>query len=130
MPEQVVELRRSGSTPKLDIRFGHDHWGKYRAIVWNPMGTNPEKVVEGTNVDEVPDRFPIGETAAELADRILTVETFVVSFDSTEGDPFTIGLRVLQGNKTAKGGNKPFDGNLGDGGIAARFARFRIKVVA
>lgn len=130
MPEQQVKISKSGSVPKLDIAIGQGHWGKYRTIVWNPTGSNAERVVEGTNVDDVPDRFPLGDTVEELADRILTVELFVVSYDPTPDEPFHVKLRVLQGGSTADGGSRTFEGTLGDGGVVGRAARFRLRVVA
>jgi hypothetical protein len=130
VPELKVKISKSAPLPRLDITVGHEHWGKYRAIVWNPTGFNLERDIEGTTVDGIPDRFPLADTVEELANRILTVELAIVSYEEIAGEPYTAKLRILQGTKVAEGGLQPFDGNLNEYGAVGRVARFRFQVVA
>ena len=89
MPENVVLLKLSGSVPQIELTFGFAQFAKYQILLWDTEGKNPVEIAHGINIDEVPDKFPIGNSVAALNGRFITWQAVIASPSGGPGQQFS-----------------------------------------
>ena len=89
MADNIVQLKRNGSVPQIELTFGFAQFAKYRILLWDTQGQNPTEVAHGINVDTSPDKFPIGTSVADLDGRFLTWQAVIASPTGGPGEQFS-----------------------------------------
>ena len=89
MPENIVLLKRNGSVPQMELTFGFAQFAKYRILLWDIEGKNPVEIAHGINIDDVPDKFPIGASVADLDGRFITWQAVIASPPGGPGQQFS-----------------------------------------
>jgi hypothetical protein len=106
MAGNIVLLKRNGSVPEIDLKFGFAQFAKYRILLWDNQGQNPVEVAHGINVDEAPDTFPVGSSVADLDGRFITWQAVIASPTGGPGQQFSQQATFIQDNATCP--NSPF----------------------
>ena len=106
MPENIVSLKRNGSVPQIELTFGFAQFAKYRILLWDTQGKNPVEIAHGINIDNVPDKFPIGSSVADLDGRFITWQAVIASPTGGPGQQFSQRATFTQDNATCP--NSPF----------------------
>ena len=89
MPENIVLLKPSGSVPEIELTFGFAQFAKYQIFLWDTEGKNPVEIAHGINIDDVPDKFPIGTSVAALNGRFITWQAVIASPTGGPGQQFS-----------------------------------------
>jgi len=106
MAGNIVLLKRNGSVPEIDLKFGFAQFAKFRILLWDPEGQNPVEVAHGINIDKIPDRFPVGSSVADLDGRFITWQAVIASPTGGPGQQFSQKATFIQDNATCP--NSPF----------------------
>ena len=106
MAGNIVLLKRDGSIPLIDLKFGFAQFAKYRILLWDTEGKNPVEVAHGINIDTVPDTFPVGSSVADLDGRFITWQAVIASPPGGEGQQFSQKATFIQDDATCP--NSPF----------------------
>ena len=106
MAGNIVLLKRDGSIPEIDLKFGFAQFAKYRILLWDSEGKIPVEVAHGINIDTVPDRFPVGTSVADLDGRFITWQAVIASPPGGEAQQFSQKATFIQDNATCP--NSPF----------------------
>ena len=114
MADNEIQLAKSGSTPKVEVAFGHAQFGKYQLFLWDANGQNSQKVGDGVNDDDKPDVFDLGSVAA-LDKRILSWELIVAGFVEDPNQHYSASVTITQDGKTVQGGVFSYSGTLAQG---------------
>jgi hypothetical protein len=112
MAERIVYLEKGKPTPEVEVSFGHAHFGRYRLVMWDVQGHNPQKFSEGVNVDAIPDVAKLPGTAAKLDRQILSWDLLIASFGDQEGQAYSAKVRLTQGGTEIPNGVFDYDGKL------------------
>ena len=125
MNGKKVTFSGSGDAPDVEVVIGFAQLGKYRLILWDSSGTNPQVIGEGLNVDEVEDRFGLGD-AGTLNGRILSVESHISSPSGPAGEKYALSLKFHQGGQQVD--NQVWTGEFQQN-VATIFDRISFRVV-
>ena len=127
MAEQIIGVDRNGGVPVIELRFGFAQFGKYEIYLWDSNGKNPHLVGRGVNIDQVPDRFPIGDVSGHDG-RIITWQAIISSPTGGPNELYNLTAIFTQDGNNLKEG--PFEkpqppGKLNGVKIAFDQARLR-----
>jgi hypothetical protein len=89
MADQVVNLKRKGSGPQIELTFGFAQFAKFKILLWDATGQNPVEVAHGVNIDNSPDKFPIGNSVADLDGRYITWQAVIASPTGGPGQQYS-----------------------------------------
>lgn len=106
MADNIVFLKRNGTVPQIELVFGFAQFAKYQIFLFDPQGQNPVEVAHGINIDEVPDKFPIGSSVDALDGRFITWQAVIASPTGGPGQQFSQKATFTQGNSICL--NSPF----------------------
>lgn len=127
MADNIVELKRNGSVPQIELRFGFAQFAKYRILLWDKQGQNPVEVAHGINVDTSPDKFPVGSSVDELDGRFITWQAVIASPTGGPGEQFSQLAAFTQDNVLCP--NSPFKQAGPLSNTATTFDQAKFKVV-
>jgi hypothetical protein len=127
MAENIVELTRNGPPPQIELTFGFAQFAKYQIHLFDKNGQNPIEVAHGINIDIIPDKFPIGNSAAALDGLFITWQAVIASPVGGPGQQFSQKATFTQGGSLCP--NSPFTqaGQLNN--TVTTFDQARFKVV-
>jgi hypothetical protein len=120
MQDRPARLSLSGPNAVANVTIGQAQFGKFRLILWDESGRNPQVLSEQTNVDNIPDFVDLGQPSA-VSRKILQWEGFVTAFGSGPGQLYSVIVEVMQDRQVVpdglitergalEGGAKPFFG--------------------
>jgi hypothetical protein len=120
MQDKPARLAVGGPHAFANVIIGQAHFGKFRLILWDETGRNPQVLTEQTNVDNIPDFVDLG-TPRAVTRKILQWEGFISAFGSGSGQLYSVIIEVMQGGQVVpdglimergilEGGAKPFFG--------------------
>ena len=120
MQDRPARLAVSGPNAIANVIIGQAQFGKFRLILWDESGRNPQVLTEQTNVDNIPDFVDLGSPRT-VTRKILQWEGFVAAFGSGLGQFYSVIIEVMQGGQVVpdglitergilEGGAKPFFG--------------------
>jgi hypothetical protein len=89
MADQVVNIKRTGGVPQIELTFGFAQFAKFKILLWDTTGQNPVEVAHGVNIDNSPDKFPIGNSVADLDGRYITWQVVIASPTGGPGQQFS-----------------------------------------
>jgi hypothetical protein len=89
MADQIVQIKRNGSVPEIELTFGFAQFAKFRILLWDITGQNPTEIAHGVNIDASPDKFPIGNSAADLDGRFITWQAVIASPTGGPGQQYS-----------------------------------------
>lgn len=104
MPHKRITLRRNGSLPTIELRFGNALFAKYEIALFDRNGTNPQPVTPTPqlNSDNIPDMFPVGTVLSDLNLRILFWQAAISVFDNQPNQTYLMRAVISQdGNQLA-----------------------------
>ena len=123
----IVEIKKNGNVPEIQLRFGFAQFASFRILLWDTNGHNPTEIAKGTNLPGEPDTFPIGASAADLDLRYITWQASIASPTSSPGQQYSQTARFLQDSVNCPTGPFTQSGPLSN--TTATFANARFKVV-
>lgn len=94
--ERIVYLQKGKPAPEVEVSFGHAHFGRYRLVLWDVQGHNPQKFSEGVNVDAIPDVAKVPGSATKLDRTILSWDLLIAAFGDQPGQAYSAKLRITQ----------------------------------
>ena len=106
MAGNIVLLKKDGSLPEIDLKFGYAQFAKFRIVLWDSQGQNPVEIANGKNIDAAPDKFCIGSSVADLDGRFITWQAVISSPTGGPGQQFSQKATFIQDNATCP--NSPF----------------------
>ena len=109
--EHVTKLRANGSTPQIELRFGFAQYARFEILLWDANGQNPQEIAHGINIDNSPDKFPIGPPAT-LNGRFLTWQCVIASPTGGPGEHFSQTAVFTQDGANCSNGPFPQGGPL------------------
>jgi hypothetical protein len=120
MQDKPARLAVRGPNAIANVVIGQAQFGKFRLILWDESGRNPQVLTEQTNVDNIPDFVDLGSPRT-VTRKILQWEGFVTAFGSGPGQFYSVIIEVMQGGQVVpdglitergilEGGAKPFFG--------------------
>lgn len=124
LAEKLAFLSRDKALPEVDIVIGHAHFGTYQLLLWNAEGQKPVQIGQGVNVDQLPDKFRLGDQIADLDKRILSWEIRLASFTGEAGQPYSIRVSLTQDSEPVPSGLFEYKGTL-EGGFKLIFEHVR-----
>jgi hypothetical protein len=127
MADNIVELRRNGSLPEIELTFGFAQFAKYRILLWDQNGQNPVEVAHGINVDNSPDKFQIGNSVGALDGRFITWQAVIASPTGGPGEQFSQRATFTQDNAVCP--NSPFNQSGPLNNTVTTFDQAKFKVV-
>lgn len=127
MQDKPAQLSLSGPNAFANVTIGQAQFGKFRLILWDETGRNPQMLTEQTNVDNIPDLVDLG-SPSDVNRKILQWEGFVSSFGSGPGQNYSAIIEVKQGGQVVPDGCIPDSGVL-DGGAKPFFGAVRLLAV-
>ncbi len=129
MAEQIVTIDGNGGVPVIELRFGFAQFGKYEIYLWDSNGKNPQLVGRGVNIDQVPDRFPIGDVG-NLNGRIITWQAIIASPAGGSNELYNLTAIFTQNGQNLEDGpfTKPEPPGKLDG-VKIVFDQARLRVV-
>ncbi len=110
VPEATIS--RTGAPVSVEILFGHAQHGKYTIQLFEPRGETELTRQAGLSTDEVPDRFELGPSPAQLDQHIVQWSGAVSAFTSAPGQRFSVIFDVTQGGSLVPGGHVERTGPL------------------
>lgn len=123
----VVQVKRSGGVPNLNLKFGFAQFASFRILLWDTNGHNPTEVATETNLPGSPDTFPIGTSAASLDGRFITWQASIASPTGSPGQQFSQTATFLQDGANCPSG--PFTQSGPFSNTIATFANAKFQVV-
>jgi hypothetical protein len=123
----IVEIKKNGGVPQIQLRFGFAQFASFRILLWDTSGHNPTEVAKGTNLPGEPDTFPIGTSAAALDGRYITWQASIASPTGGPGQQFSQTAKFLQDSANCPTGPLTQSGPFSN--TTATFANARFKVV-
>lgn len=104
MAHKRVTIKPEGSLPRIELRFGNALFAKYDVFLYDRNGSNPEAIKEDqTNADNIPDIYTVGNTVADLSQRILFWQAAISVFDNQPGQTYLMRAIITQdGNELAR----------------------------
>jgi len=96
VPINQATLSSGGSVPKVEIRIGQQHFGKYEIFLYDATGKNPKLIGGGINTDTVPDIFDIGHSVPALAQTTLFWQAVMASPTGATGGNFSVDILITQ----------------------------------
>ncbi|MBA3242785.1 MAG: hypothetical protein H0T60_16295 [Acidobacteria bacterium] len=128
MAEQTININGGGGVPVIELRFGFAQFGKYEIYLWDSNGKNPQLIGRGVNIDQVPDRFPIGDVSV-LDGRIVTWQAIIASPTGGSNDLYDLTAIFTQDGKNLEDGpfTKPQPPGKLDG-VKIVFDQVRLRV--
>src|ERR1043166_3941188 len=123
----IVEIKRNGGVPQIQLKFGFAQFASFRILLWDTNGHNPTEIAKRTNVPGEPDTFPIGNSAADLNDRYITWQASIASPTGAAGQQYSQTATFLQDGTSCPNG--PFTQTGPFSNVTATFANARFKVV-
>jgi hypothetical protein len=127
MQDKPALLSINGPNPMVNVVIGQAQFGKFRLILWDETGRNPQVLTEQTNVDNIPDFVYLGPTA-DINKKILQWEGFISAYNSAPGQLYNVRVEVSQGGQIVPDGEINEPGKL-DGGSKAFFGAVRLYAV-
>ena len=121
----VLKVAKTGPAPEIELIFGNAQWGKYDVYLWDIAGHSSTLVRRGLNNDQIPDRFAISVSAAELKDRQLTWEVTIGAMGN-KGQQYSLRVIVTQAGQPLPGGTFEYSGPLDAVKVIADFAKFKV----
>ncbi|HZJ14967.1 MAG TPA: hypothetical protein VFD27_07955 [Chthoniobacteraceae bacterium] len=120
----VLKVAKAGPPPAIELIFGHAQWGKYEVWLWDLAGHNPTLVRRGLNNDNIPDKFPISVSAAELEKCQLTWEVTIGALGAKD-QQYSLQVIFTQGGKQLTAQPFFYTGPLDAVKVIADFVKFR-----
>ncbi len=120
----VLKVAKNGPPPEIELIFGHAQWGKYEVWLWDLAGHSPTLVRRGLNNDNIPDKFPISISAAELEKCQLTWEATIGALGA-KGQQYSLQVIFSQGGKPLTAQPFFYTGPLDGVKVIADFVKFR-----
>lgn len=102
MANNIVQIKRTGGQPSIELEFGFAQFAQYRIFLWDVNGKDPILIGHGVNVDTVPDIFPINEPVANLDNRFITWQAVIASPTGDDGEQYS-----MKATFTQDGANRP-----------------------
>lgn len=127
MQDKPAILSLDGPNAVANVTIGQAQFGKFRLILWDETGRNPQVLTEQTNVDNIPDFVDLGPTKA-VNKMILQWEGFVSAYGDGSGQQYSAIIEVSQGGKVVPDGLVSDTGSL-DGGARPFFGAVRLIAV-
>ena len=107
-----ARIRRDGGPVTVEIAFGHAQHGNYTIQLFDPTGDTELSRETGLSTDQIPDRFELQRTAAQLDQHLLQWSGSVSAFSSAPGQQFSVIFDVSQNGQTVPGGHVEITGPL------------------
>ena len=127
MQDKPARLVAGGPNAIANVIIGQAQFGKFRLILWDESGRNPQVLTEQTNVDNIPDFVDLGPPSA-VTRKILQWEGFVTAFGSGPGQLYSVIIEVMQGGQVVTDGLITESGIL-EGGAKPIFGAVRLFAV-
>jgi len=127
MQDKPARLAVGGPNAIANVIVGQAHFGKFRLILWDESGRNPQVLTEQTNVDNIPDFVDLGSPST-VTRKILQWEGFVAAFGSGAGQLYSVIIEIMQGGQVVPDGLITEHGTL-EGGARAFFGAVRLLAV-
>jgi hypothetical protein len=127
MQDKPARLAAGGPNAIANVIIGQAQFGKFRLILWDESGRNPQVLTEQTNVDNIPDFVDLGPPSA-VTRKILQWEGFVTAFGSGPGQLYSVIIEVMQGGQVVTDGLITERGIL-EGGAKPIFGAVRLFAV-
>ena len=128
MNDRAAQLSAKGPNPDVEVIIGQAAFGKYRLILWDETGRNPKIIQESTNVDNIPDKLPIGGSAKSLNKKIVSWEANIAAYPNAPGQLFSMIVEISQGGVVVPHGETKTTGTL-EGGARLVFGAVRLSAV-
>lgn len=127
MQDKPALLSQNGPNAVANVTIGQAQFGKFRLILWDESGRNPQVLTEQTNVDNIPDFVDLGPASA-VNRMILQWEGFVSAYSDGPGQLYSAIIEVTQGGQVVPDGLISDTGTL-DGGAKPFFGAVRLLAV-
>lgn len=127
MQDRPARLALKGPNAIANVTIGQAQFGKFRLILWDESGRNPQVLTEQTNTDNIPDFVDLG-TPSGVNRKILQWEGFVSAFSSGPGQLYSVIVEVMQGGQVVPDGLISESGAL-EGGAKPFFGAVRLIAV-
>ncbi|SRR6266496_6824989 len=88
MAANVVKIKKNGGVPQIELTFGFAQFAKYQILLWDSNGQNPQEIAHGVNIDNSPDKFPIGPPTG-LDGRFITWQAVIASPTGGDGQQYS-----------------------------------------
>jgi len=90
MADKLVQFKRNGGQPEIELQFGFAQFAQYRIFLWDTTGKDSTEIGHGVNVDNIPDKFTITEPIANLDNRFVTWQAVVASPTGDAGQQYSM----------------------------------------
>lgn len=101
MAHKRVTLKRSGSLPTVELRFGNALFAKYEVVIYDRNGANPQPIArDQLNSDNIPDSFTVGTSVADLDQRILFWQAAISVLDNRPDQTYLMRAIISQDGQT------------------------------
>ena len=104
MADNILQIQSNGPTPEIELEFGFAQFAQYRIFLWDPTGKNSTEIGHGVNVDNVPDKFPFTEPAANLNGRFVTWQAIIASPTGKSNQQYSMKATFTQNNSNVANG--------------------------
>jgi hypothetical protein len=95
----------AGGPVEIEIFAGHKHVFSYRCLLMKGDGSDQVAVMEGTTIDNLPDKKTLVQTAAQLHGRFIAVDGLLSPIIVTgRKQPYQIDIHIRQGGSAVGGG--------------------------
>ena len=101
-PIQTVTFNKEMGIPDVEVVIGQVHWGEYWIVVQNPQTKLRPVDKKGWNIDEIDDKFPLGNSLNSLDGCILAWIIDIKSFTGGPGERYYASLIITQDGEKVK----------------------------
>lgn len=112
MEFKEIKLDPNGPIPEVDVFFGQAQFAKYIVELLDSDGKNPQVIMQGNNIDNLPDHFSIGVSPQDLVGNHLSWSFTIAAPASGEGQLYFARITITQGGKNLKDGPFEYSGPL------------------
>jgi hypothetical protein len=127
MADNIVEIKKNGGVPQIELKFGFAQFAKFKILLWDATGQNPIEVAHGVNIDTSPDKFPVGDSPASLDGRYITWQAVIASPTGGPGQQYSQLATFTQQNANCPNG--PFEQSGPLNNTISTFDQAQFKVV-
>ena len=128
MADNIVQFKKSGGQPEIELEFGFAQFAQYKIFLWDITGKDPTEIGHGVNVDTVPDKFPINEPVANLDNRFITWQAVIASPTGGPGQQYSMKATFTQDGANCPNGPFSRQGALNPDPFIA-FDKAKIQLV-
>ena len=114
MAVREVKLDPGLADPDIEIFIGQAQFGQYLVELRDAQGDNPQEIANGNNIDQISDKFPIGESATALKEKVVSAHITVAAPEEGPGQLYFAQISVTQGGKIAENGVIEYKGTFED----------------